>query len=319
MRTLQVWPFNPTRTWVGEPGPCRSIEIAGGIATARIDGLIRVWSFESGKLISQFNVKGARSALSPDGGKLVCGSTVYWTADGQILRELGRGVVGDAFSPDGTRLVVAPDFGGRGEFTRLDDPEVLDLETGATTRLPANRCAVGPIAWNRTGDALAGGTLDRSDGWVWAWRWNGEKFFEIGKQSSRFKQAAARLAWVDDRHLLVLLVPPPIDSDEPIRVLRYDVVDGAETVLEIAPPRAWPTARSLFTRSPRRVVYALSSRYVAVGNVESGDVTVFSATNGSVLAVRCVRDVDSLHFLPDDQSLAVGTSKHVDVFRIAWR
>lgn len=306
---LQVWPFNPTRSWVGYAGHVHRIAFSsqGDAIAARLDGGVRIWSLKTGEDLSHFNAPGEQIALSPDGQTLATGSRLYSSADGHMVGEIGNDLA--AFSPEGNRILLQHD----GSFERhgvVISPQIIQIDSQARFGLEA-RAHVVRLSWSPSGNAVAGLEQPETEESVGQTIvvWDGHT--GAVRRRHTVRAGVTRLAWAKDGELLALWAPQ-YSSSEPLVIRRLDADTGGElSATSLARPHGWIPERPVFG-------YALSSHYLAVGCVPSGAVWVYSLEDGSEIAQRQVSDVKALTFSPDERFLAVGTSTDVDVFRITW-
>jgi WD40 repeat protein/serine/threonine protein kinase/tetratricopeptide (TPR) repeat protein len=153
------------------------------ILTGGTDQAVRLWDAKTGKLLLE--AKGMMThfssvALSPDGKRIVAGrddgtARVIDAQTGVVLLELNAhprvsnqvfataGVLGVAFSPDGTRIVTGGTTGGSGTGGGFYSGEasVWDARTGAELlQLKGHAGMVMSVAFSPDGERIITGSLD---------------------------------------------------------------------------------------------------------------------------------------------------------------
>jgi len=136
------------------------------LASASMDGTIKVWSMQPGQEIAAMAGSGIRVAYSPDGAWLAQeaagGAVQLWnpqTGDkGTLLGATGAAILGFAFSPDGTRLAA----GGVDKLVH-----VWDTTTGKNLlTLTGHSIGVRDVAYSPDGTRIASASFD-STARVW--------------------------------------------------------------------------------------------------------------------------------------------------------
>ena len=125
------------------------------LASASLDGTVKIWSLEPGQEVVSMAGSGVRTAYSPNGKWLAQetadGDLQLWNAQsgvkGLSLRGNGTGILGFAFSPNGTRIVA----GGIDKTAK-----VWNVETGELLlTLTGHENIIRDVAYSRDGTRIA--------------------------------------------------------------------------------------------------------------------------------------------------------------------
>ncbi len=138
------------------------------VVTASSDGAVKIWSTVDGQLKNTIPASKAevRSvAVSPDGKWIAAGMRygavkIWDTASHQERHRLqfqADDTSAVVFTPDSAQLLI-----GTGEWNRPGRIEVVDLETGKSTRQLKHTGEVLSLAISRDGDTIAAGGGDRT-------------------------------------------------------------------------------------------------------------------------------------------------------------
>ncbi len=132
------------------------------LASASMDGTVKIWSLEPGQEVVSMAGSGIRAAYSPDGKWLAqetaAGAVQLWNAQsgekGLTLSGNGEAILGFAFSPDGKRIVT----GGVDKTAK-----VWNVATGELLlTLTGHENIIRDVAYSRDGSRIATAGFDQT-------------------------------------------------------------------------------------------------------------------------------------------------------------
>jgi WD40 repeat protein len=132
------------------------------LASASMDGTVKIWSLEPGQEVVSMAGSGIRSAYSPNGKRLAQetadGALQIWNAQsgekGLTLSRNGPAILGFAFSPDGTRIVT----GGIDKTAK-----VWNVATGELLlTMTGHENIIRDVAYSRDGTRIATAGFDQT-------------------------------------------------------------------------------------------------------------------------------------------------------------
>ncbi len=280
-------------TLTGHTGWVENIAISPdgkSLASASLDGTVKIWSLEPGQEVVSMAGSGIRSAYSPNGKWLAQetadGDLQLWNAQsgekGLSLRGNGTAIYGFAFNPDGTRIVA----GGVDKTAK-----VWNVATGELLlTLTGHENIIRDVAYSRDGTRIATAGFDNT-----ARIWDAASGQELLKLAGHqglvtgvaFNAGSSRLATAS------------VDQTAKI----WDARTGKLLFTLVGHQGAIPD-----------ITYSADGTLLATGSFDK-TVRIWDAATGKELQVLTGHsaDIQSVAFSPDGQMLATGSEDNTAI------